>query len=722
MSKFSQNGNSIVKVPLIMQLEALECGAACVAMILAYYNKWVPLEQIREDCGVSRDGSNAGRMVKTARFYGLKATGYRAEPMTLKTNIKLPCIIHWGFNHFVVLKGFKKDQVFINDPARGDIIIDYEEFDSMFTGICLEFEPGPAFVTSGKPKSTLDYIKSRFQGNLKAITFVLITTLISTLISILNPGLSRVFIDRLLSGQNPDWVRPTFIIMIILAVIQITAELISAINLHRIELKMNVSGSSSIMWKLLHLPINYFSQRMSGDLLERKNANELISNAMITSIAPLVINLGMMLFYILVMSGFSMSLTIIGVASILINGLISRYAASKRINLARVSTRDIGALTASTVSGIEMIETIKANGSEDGYFAKWAGKQAAANDTAVRFSTITAILNLFPELIKALADVVILTISINLVMKGHFTVGMILAFQTYMSRLSDPALQFIKTGQQLQETITEIERIDDVLNYPSEQYLDMPLLEDAEYDKLSGNIVVKDLTFGYSKLSEPQLRGFSMELSPGKRIAIVGASGSGKSTVAKLLAGLYKPWSGSILYDGKTFDEIDHSIFTASVAVVDQDITLFNDSISDNIKMWDESIEDFEVILAARDAQIHDDILGREGGYNYRILENGKDFSGGQRQRIEIARVLAQDPTVVILDEATSALDALTEYNTVQAISNRGIASVVIAHRISTVRDADEIIVLEHGEICERGTHEQLIKKRGQYYNLVTNE
>lgn len=269
---------------------------------------------------------------------------------------------------------------------------------------------------------------------------------------------------------------------------------------------------------------------------------------------------------------------------------------------------------------------------------------------------------------------------------------------------------------------TDMERIEDVMKYPTDVSLDSAVDESAEYDKLSGNIEMKNITFGYSRLAEPLIENFNMTLKRGERIAFVGASGCGKSTLSKLISGLYRPWSGEILFDGKPISEIDRSVFTGSLAVVDQDIILFEDTIANNIKMWDTSIEDFEVIMAARDAQLHEDIMQREGGYQYRITEGGKDFSGGQRQRMEIARVLAQDPTIIILDEATSALDAKTEYDVVNSIKDRGITCIVVAHRLSTIRDCDEIVVLDGGKVVERGTHEELMAHGGYYTELVSNE
>ena len=285
-----------------------------------------------------------------------------------------------------------------------------------------------------------------------------------------------------------------------------------------------------------------------------------------------------------------------------------------------------------------------------------------------------------------------------------------------------PVTDLANAGTTIREMRTDMERVEDVMEYPTDVEYKNEKCKNISYDKLSGRLEMKHVTFGYSKLAPPLIEDFNMTVEMGQKVAFVGGSGCGKSTLAKLISGLYQPWSGEILFDGKPISEIDRNIFTGSLAVVDQDITLFEDTIADNIKMWDRSIEDYEMILASRDASLHEDIMQRDGGYDYRILEGGKDFSGGQRQRMEIARVLAQDPTIIVMDEATSALDAKTEYDVVKAIKDRGITCIVIAHRLSTIRDCDEIIVMEHGKIAERGTHETLMACHGKYEELILSE
>ena len=712
------------KVPVIMQMEALECGAASLTMILAYYGKWIPLEQVRADCGVSRDGSNAKNVLKAARSYGLVAKGYRYEPEDLKANGKFPCIIHWNFNHFLVLDGFKGNKAVLNDPAKGCYTVPMETFDKSFTGICLMFEPSETFEPSGKPKSMLAFAKAKMKGAGVAVAFTVITTVIASLIGIIEPAFSRIFIDRLLTGQNPDWFIPFIWALAALSGIQIIISFIQAVFAARINAKIAAVGSTTFMWKVLRMPMEFFSQRMAGDIQQRKGSNASIASSLVNTFAPIVIEACMMVFYLVVMIRYSVLLTLIGVASIFINMFVSRFISKKRVNITRVSMRDAGKLAGATVAGIEMIETIKASGAENGFFEKWAGYQASVNTQKVKFAKLNQYLGLIPQLVSSLTNTAVLIVGVYLTIEGQFTIGMVMAFQGFLGSFLSPAQTLISAGQTLQEMRAEMERIEDVMQYPPDVTClnDTELDENAEYDKLSGNVELRNVTFGYSRLAEPLIRDFNLTLKPGSRVAFVGTSGCGKSTISKLISGLYQPWSGEILFDGKPITQIDRSVFTGSLAVVDQDIILFEDTIANNIKMWDSSIEDFEMIMAARDAQLHEDIMQRDGGYNYRITEGGKDFSGGQRQRMEIARVLAQDPTIIILDEATSALDAKTEYEVVKSIKDRGITCIVVAHRLSTIRDCDEIIVMNHGNVVERGTHDELYALGGFYTKLVSSD
>ena len=711
------------KVPVVMQMEALECGAASLAMVMAYYGKWVPLEQVRLDCGVSRDGSNAKNILVAARSYGFEAQGYRCELDSIRSSMSYPCIIHWNFNHFVVLDGFKGNYAYINDPARGEVKVTMEDFDASFTGICLAIQPGKDFVPGGKPKSMLQFVRSRLKGAGIAVAFVLLSTVIGYLFSVINPVFTGFFMDRLLTGENRELLIPFLGLLALMGAAQVASAWIQAVYSLKINGKMAIVGSSTYMWKVLRMPMEFFSQRMAGDILQRQGTNASIASVLVNTFTPLLLNTIMMIFYLVVMLRYSVMLTMVGVITIMLNLLVSQIISAKRVNITRVQMRDAGKLASATVSGIQMVETIKASGAENGYFQKWAGYQASVNTQNVKYMHINYYLGMIPSLLSSFATAAVMVLGVWLTMQGRFSLGSIMIFQGFLSSFMAPAMTLISAGQTIQEMRTEMERVEDVMQYPTDpNYSDEPLKEDADYSKLSGAVELKDVTFGYSRLGKPLIQNFSMSMKPGSRVAFVGTSGCGKSTLSKLISGLYQPWSGEILYDGKHISEIDRSVFTGSLAVVDQDITLFEDTIANNIKMWDDSIEDFEMILAARDAQIYDDIMARDGGFEGRLTEGGKDLSGGQRQRLEIARVLAQDPSIIIMDEATSALDAKTEYELVKAVKDRGITCIVIAHRLSTIRDCDEIIVLDKGVVVERGTHEQLYAKGGYYTELIASD
>ncbi len=711
----------VANVPVVMQMEALECGAASLTMIMHYYKNWIPLEQARVDCGVSMDGASAKNILVAARSYGLTANAWRVEPEDLQQEGPFPCIIHWGFNHFVVLCGFQGKRAVINDPARGRVKVEWEEFDREFTGVCLCFEPGETFKASGKPKSVFSYAKERLKGSGTAVAFVVLTTTIASLLGIIQPAFSRTFLDRLLSGSNPEWLTPFMVLFVLFALVSVVVAWISAVYSLRIQGKMTSYGSSSYLWKVLRLPMQFFSQRLSGDIADRQATNASIASALVQTFAPLALQAGMMIFYLVVMIHYSPLLAAIGVGAIVLNLAVSAFITAKRVNITRVQQRDAAKLSSATMSGISMIETIKSSGAENGFFGRWAGYQASVNTQSVSYTKLNLFLGTLPSAITAAANIAVLGLGVLLVIRGRFTAGMVMAFQGFLSSFMAPASQLISAGQSMQEMTTQMERVDDVMGYPEDPSFKVRE-KTAEYQKLSGAIELKNVTFGYSRLGKPQVTDFSMTVKPGQKIAFVGRTGCGKSTLAKLISGLYRPWSGEITFDGVPLSEIDRDVFTGSVSVIDQDITLFEDTVSQNIKMWDDSIEDFEVTLAARDAGIYDDIVTREGGFSHKLLDGGRDLSGGQRQRIEIARALSQDPTICIMDEATSALDARTEYEVIQSINARGITCIIIAHRLSTIRDCDEIIVLDKGKIVERGTHDELYARGGYYADLVSNE
>ena len=715
--------NKIAKVPVVMQLEGLECGAASLCMILAYFGLWVPLEQLRKECGVSRDGATLLNINLVAKKYKLTPKAFRCNAEALRKNSSFPCIAFWEYNHFLVVDGFKGNYVYLNDPARGEVRITFEEFSRSYSEICMMFTPAEDFEPGGKPASILKFAADRLKGTMPMFMLIILTTLITALTGILTPAFSRFFVDNVLTGKTPQWTAAFFVLLGMSVLFEVSALCIKELYMLKLQGKMAVIANTSFLWHILRLPVEFFEQRMAGDIVQRQQSNTTIAHTLIMTFAPVVLQTAAMLFNLLIMINYSPLLAAAGIISLAINLILARIISEKRVNITRVQMRDMGSLNGTTLAGIDMIETIKSSGAEEGFFTKWAGCQANANNQLVKFTRLNQTLGQLPPLISLLTSNIILYLGVRLVMQGEWTIGIISAFNGYLLAFSNPATMLLNAGQQIQEMRTQMERVQDVFKYPVDvNYDNSNIPEGEEADKLSGLVEMNNVTFGYNRLAKPLLHGFSMRVEPGHSVALVGASGCGKSTAAKLLTGLYPAWEGEILFDGKKISDINRNIFTGSVACVDQNITLFEDTVAENIRLWDKSIEDFEVILAARDAEIHNDIVSRSGDYSAQVQEGGKNFSGGQRQRIEIARVLAQDPTIIILDEATSALDSKTEYDLIKSIEARGITRIIISHRLSIIRDCDEIIVMREGTIIDRGTHEQLLKSCEYYSELITNE
>ncbi|CDK97859.1 ABC transporter related protein [Magnetospirillum gryphiswaldense MSR-1 v2] len=704
-----------VCTPTVLQMEAVECGAACLAMVLGHHGRFVPLEELRYACGVSRDGSKASNIVKAARAYGLKAKGFKMEPAGLR-KLPLPLVVFWNFNHFVVVEGYGGGKVLLNDPATGPRAVSDLEFDESFTGVALAFETGPEFQTGGQPASAWNSLKGKLEGVKTPLLYLLATSLALSIPALLLPSFQRVYVDYYLIQHLGDWLVPLLSAMVVTALIRMALTWLQQENLLKLQTRLSVTASSRFLWHVLRLPVGFFAQRYGGEIATRVQLNDRVASLISGDLATAGLNAVTMASFALLMLQYDVLLTLVGLAFAAAN-LGALKLVSRRLSDANQKLLlDRGKLSGITTQNIGIIDSFKASGMEDLFFGRIAAYHAKVVTAEQDLARQRLFLQAAPLLLGGFASAAILTLGGFRVMEGGLTIGMLVAFQMLMAQFQAPVTSIVGLGGQLQEAVGYVNRLDDVLRHPRDPEFDAPA---AATRKLSGRVEVRDLVFGFSPLDPPLIEGFSLNLAPGARVALVGGSGSGKSTIGKLLAGFYRPWSGAIRFDDVPAAELGRETLRTSLAIVDQDIALFEGTVRDNLTLWDDTLPDDRMVRAAKDAAIHDVIAGRAQGYDSPVSEGGRNFSGGQCQRIEIARALAAEPTVLILDEATSALDAATEIQVVENLRRRGCTCIIIAHRLSTIRDCDEIVVLERGRIIQRGTHNAMMETDGPYRRLI---
>ena len=707
-------------------MEAVECGAASLGMILGYYGKYVPLEDLRYECGVSRDGSNALNIIKAARHYGLKAKGLRMNLEKLEETEK-PVIIFWGFYHFVVLEGIKKDFYYLNDPATGHRKCSKEEFEKNFTGIVLTFEPSKGFEKTGKKPGSFFSVFSDLSIDKKTLLFVFICGFLLAVSGIMIPTFSRIYIDTILIPQRNEWLMPLLGAMLLVAFFTALVAYLQQKTLLNLENKIAVQQSSKFFYHLLKLPLSFFMQRYAGNLNATMTSGEQMATLLGNQFLLAFVNLVFSSFYILMMFQYDILLTLISIGFTILNIITVFFISKKFKEEYHLLLSDELKLSGIAVSGIQTIETLKATGQESIFFTRLADQYSQLQNKLFRISKKTLFFNSVPQMFEFFSMLLLLLIGGLKIMNDSLTIGSFVAFQTLNAALYVPVRGFIQTMLFVQRSDADKKRLEDVLKYPQDPCLKRNVKEDTIIKKLSGLIEIKNLSFGYSRLEKPLIEDFNLVIQPGKRVALVGLSGSGKSTLGKLIVGLLQSWGGEILYDGLPIEQIPLSMTSASISYVEQDVTLFTGTVRENLTLWDSNISEADIIKAAKDACIHDEITafsGKEPGnseYAYRFQEFGNNISGGMRQRIEIARCLAKNPSILIMDEATSALDSKTELEIDLNIRKRGCSIIVISHRLSTIRDCDEIIVLDNGKVLERGKHEELMSGNSAYSNLVSH-
>ena len=710
-----------VRTPAVLQLEAVECGAAALSAVLGFYKRFVPLAELRTECGVSRDGSKASNLVKAARRYGLQAKGLTRQSADLP-NIKAPFIIFWNFNHFLTYEGQHEGKVFLNDPAVGHRTVSQEEFDRSFTGVVLAIEPAEEFEAGGAPPHFWPAIQERLTGSFGAVMYCLLAGLLLVLPGIAVPIFNQIFIDNIIVAKQIDWHKPLIMAMGVALLAQLTLHALQLRALRRLKIKLALMMSVQYMKHLLALPAAFYQQRFAGEVANRSSLNDKLSTLLSGELATTAISVVMMIFYGLVMLFYDFYLALIGISFAAINFFVLFLVSKHRIELNMRVLSETGKTYGVAISGLNSIETVKASGIEDDLFQKFGGYFAKSlNATqALQLSNIT--LAVLPPLLLGLATVSVLALGGMRVVQGELTLGTLIAFQSLTLSFLLPITELSNLGQRFQELRGDLGRIDDVLKYPTPAAVEKRKVVDSGgnvVSRLSGAVNLQEVSFGHSPVAKPLFKGLDVQVSPGAVIALVGGSGSGKSTLARLICGDFEPWGGRVLFDDVSRGEIDNRLLASSLSVVDQHISLFAATVRENLTLWDPEISEEVLRSACEDAAILDVIDAFPDGLDAKLLEGGRNLSGGQRQRIEIARALISQPSILVLDEATSALDAETESVVMSRLQARGCTLILVAHRLSSVRTADEILVLSRGKIIERGSHEQLWGLDGEYARLM---
>ena len=716
------------RTPSILQMEAVECGAACLGMILGYYGWNAPLSELRQVCGVSRDGSKAANLLNAARKYGLQAKGFKLD-LTELQNWPCPHIVFWNFNHFLVVEGFYHDRVYLNDPATGSRTISLSEFSESFTGVVLTFEPGPDFQTGGYKPSLISGLYQRLRGSMNSLIFCILVGFVLVLPGLAMPTYSRVFVDQVLIQGQTDWLRPLILAMLVTAMLTGLLTRLQLQILRRLKIKLAMGMSSQFLWHILYLPISFYDQRSAGEISSRIQFNDRLASLLSGQLATTAISGVMVVFYGAVMLMYDPILTLIGVAFVVINLLIAQWVGQQRSDMTKRLNQEQGKVSSIAMGGLQSIETLKASGLESEFFTRWAGYYAKSLNARQDSESLNQWLSTLPVFLSGISTMLLLVIGGFRVMEGALSLGMLIAFQSLIQQFIQPVNQLIRLSGDFQELEGTLNRLDDVLQNPIDPLVEQSLqLEQAAQPtgfaqpKLQGYLELRNLTFGYSHTAPPLIDNLSLTLKPGQRVALIGGSGSGKSTVAKLVSGLYALWSGEILIDAQPRTQIPRLVLANSLALIEQEMQLFAGTVRDNLTLWDTTIPDAQIIQACRDAAVHEVIAALPGGYSADLLEGAANLSGGQRQRLEIARALVNNPTLLVMDEATSALDAETERLIDYNIRLRGCTCLIVAHRLSTIRDCDEIIVLERGKEAQRGSHDELKRSPGLYQQLLKSE
>ncbi len=710
---------SVCRTPTLLQMEAVECGSASLGMILGYYGRIVPLAELRQACGISRDGSKASNLLNAAKSYGLQAKGFKVDLGALQ-QLKCPYIVFWNFNHFLVVEGFTKERVYLNDPATGARKVSLEEFSEAFTGVVLVFEPNSEFKPGGRKPSLFLALYLRLRGSLWSLVYCVLAGFLLVLPGLAMPTFAQVFIDQILIQGREDWLRPLIFAMLFTAVLSGLLTRLQLQLLRQMKIKLAMGMSSKFFWHLLHLPVSFYDQRFAGEISSRIQLNDRLANLLSGKLATTAISAVMVIFYTVVMLQYDRVLTLIGIAFVVVNLVALQWVARLRVDTNIRALQEQGKVSGVAIAGLQSMETLKASGLESDFFTRWAGYYAKATNVRQDMDSLNSSLGTLPVFLSGITSMLLIVVGGLRVMDGSLTIGMLVAFQSLMQQFMRPVNQLVSLGGDLQELEGNLHRLDDVLRNPTQE--EGGNFSHSTTPKLEGYLELHDITFGYNRTAPPLIENFSLSLKPGQRVALVGGSGSGKSTIAKLVAGLYEPWAGEIYFDGQPRSLLPHMVLVNSIATIEQEIMFFAGSVRDNLTLWDTTIPDSNLMQACRDAAVDDVVRSLPGGLGADLLEGATNLSGGQRQRLEIARALVNNPSILLMDEATSALDAQTEKIIDQNLRLRGCTCLIVAHRLSTIRDCDQIIVLNRGKVVQCGTHDELRQVEGFYLELIKSE
>ena len=713
-----------MKTPLLMQMHKTECAAACLGSVLAYFKCWVPLPELRDRCEVGRDGSTAAGIVRAAKHYGLICSGRSATMDQLK-KMQLPLILFWEFNHFLILEGFDHEYFYLNDPATGRRKMSSEEFGKGFSGIALQFKLGPEFQRGGVRPNILQRIPLWLEGTRGALIYVAACGLMLAVLALVVPALLGIFVDRVL-GENEPWGELIAGAMVAAAVLVYGLTWLKQRCLRHLSVRMSVIAWDRCLTKLFRLPVEYFSHRLVGELTARVQSIDKIAKGLTDYVVDLSIEIGMSTIFLVVMLAYDPKLALIVLGLAVLNAVLMRMILRIRVDESHALRREQGLLLGVGTLMLHHTDTLRMTAADDRFFSRWSGHQAREMAARQRFSELGHINSAMPGMFTVLGNAVVLILGVTQVMAGELTLGTLIGFYIVAAMFLAPIGRFVGFADELQALETDMQRLEDITKASDDPGLARQGVTSETITtldgrlQLAGHVELRNVTFGYTRGRPPLIKDFNLVIKPGQRVAVVGPSGSGKSTLSRLVSGVYQPWSGKILFDGRRRQEIPEEVLSRSLSMVDQHVVLFSATVRENITLWNPAVPDDIVIAAAKDACIHKEILSRPLGYATQVDEDGDNFSGGQRQRLEIARALANNPTVLILDEATSALDAITEDLIDDALRRRGMSCLIVAHRLSTVRDCDEIIVLENGTEVQRGTHDELMAvPNGSYYRLV---